>query len=316
MTIVHEYENVTFVSTKGRRNERLITAGIVASATVTSGSDTLTSVVIAAGAAAVGQNITGSGIPDNTTILAVGSGTIQMSQNATATSTSVAVQSTSRTSLVGEYLFGRDAATSKINLCGGVAPIIVGAPTYAARYATFDQNNWFDTNLPDTQELTMLQVSAIPSGTQAYLMGNYNNSNGTDTTTFELTSGSLAAIACATDNTQQAFTSVTARTPRSEFTVKAVRTTGAADFVEKIDEYRGGVRVAGSTKTVTGKTRKVTTSANMAIGSARGSSGFAGTLQCVGAAIWSRHVPDTELLAVAAAISAKAAAFKQQAIAC
>jgi len=308
------YQGANFSASNLGRSERLISAGIVASASTTSGSNVLTNVTIATGTAAAGQTITGLGIPDGTTITnATTPGQLTISVNATATATGVTVQSTSRTGIVGEYLFGRDANTSKINLAGGPPLTFVGSPIFAPRSATLSQNNWADTSIYDSQELTMLIVCAVPTGTGAYFIGNYNNSNNTDTTTFELTSSLLSAITSANDNTQEAFTNVAARTPLTDYTIKAIRTTGAASFIAKIDEYRAGARMGGSSKTST-KTRKVTTSAAIAIGSARGSSGFAGTIQCAGAAIWSRALSDAEMVAEAAAITAKMAAWPQQAI--
>lgn len=60
-------------------------------ASTTSGSPSLTSVVCTTGALAVGESITGTGIPAGATVISVGSGIATLSANATATGSAVAL---------------------------------------------------------------------------------------------------------------------------------------------------------------------------------------------------------------------------------
>lgn len=218
-----------------------------------------------------------------------------------------------RDALVGEYLFGRDASTSRFNLTGGPNLAFVGSPVFSPRYALFSQTAWADTGLYDTADVTLLVVSSQVSQT-APLIGNYNGANSSDTTTFNLTGGDLQGFAVGTDNAAQTA-STRARTPVTDFTVKVLRVSGGANFAIRVDEFRQGAKVGGTAVT-TGKTRKVTTSQPFAIGSSRGASDFGGNVYVAGAAIWSRALTDSELLAEAAAISAKMAAWPQQSVVC
>jgi hypothetical protein len=64
------------------------TTSATASGSITANSNVMTGMAVSAGALVVGQFVGGTGIPAGTQILTIGSGTITMSQNATATTTS------------------------------------------------------------------------------------------------------------------------------------------------------------------------------------------------------------------------------------
>jgi len=208
-----------------------------------------------------------------------------------------------RTDLVGEYLFGRDVNTSVPNLANPDLPLIVhGTPTFDARAATLAQANWFDTQILDSQELTLLTVVAL-AGATAPLITNYDGANVTAVTSLHVSSNSIQGLACGTDNAQQVLSSRSMATPTTDFRIICMRTTGAANFVGRIDQFKAGVREGGTTTNST-KTRKVVTDKAFAIGSSRGSNGFAGATTVAAAAIWHGYLSDADLLAVAQEITA------------
>lgn len=218
-----------------------------------------------------------------------------------------------RAGLRGEYLFGRDTATSAFNLAGGQPLAFVGAPEFSPRYARFSQIAWADTGLFDTPEATLLVVSAEPTAS-APLITTFDGTNGGDATAFNVSGGNLQAYSVAADASVQTAQTA-ARVPLVEWTVKAMRISGGAAYSIVIDEYRQGARVGGVV-VATGKARKPCASAPFAIGSSRGSDGFKGDVFIAGAAIWSRGLSDAEVLAEAAAISAKMQAWPQQSVVC
>lgn len=221
-----------------------------------------------------------------------------------------------RANLVGEYAFGYNAVFSAINMADPTKPLtFAGGPTFASRYVTFDQTHWADTGLFDSQELTLVEVCAVDT-TTAPLITNFTGSNTTDLVHLNMGVTQMQAIVSDSTGTQQSPSqSYNAHTPKTDFSVKMLRATGSANFTIKNSEFRAGALVGTSTK-VTTATRKVSTSAALAIGSCRGSNSFAGTSRVAGAAIFQRCLSDAEALALSAALTVVMASWPQGPIAC
>jgi hypothetical protein len=221
-----------------------------------------------------------------------------------------------RANLVGEYVFGYNATFSGINMADPTKPLLfAGNPTFAARYVTLDQTRWADTGLYDSQELTLVEICTVDTST-APLITNFTGANTADTTHLSMGATQMAAIVCDSTGTQQTPSqSYNAHAPKTDFSVKMLRTTGSVNFTVKNSEFRTGALVGTSTK-VTAATRKVSASAAFAIGSCRGGSSFAGTSRVAAAAIFTRCLSDAEALALAASLSDTMAAWPQGPIVC
>lgn len=215
----------------------------------------------------------------------------------------IAWLSSMRDGLLGEYVLTRNNASAKLNPASAFAPqlSVVGVPDYGASIfagAGLSQNNWYDTNLRDTQELTLAVAFKAPAG-QSVLIGNFRGDNIPTNTSLLLQAGGVSGLVPATDGAQS--TDAVAVDASTAWTIAMLRATGSANFTIKVDLYRAGVRLGGLTK-ATGKTRLVDTTHSFAIGSARGTAGagtYNGSARYLLASVYGRAASDAEALQLA-----------------
>jgi hypothetical protein len=117
----NEQQTVTLKATKGTFSLALMTASGMGA--VSSGSNTVTGVTAGIGAFRVGDAISGIFIPSNTTITAVGAGTLTLSQNATGNSTTASLTATESTGAagIGTYASGSSEVTGVATTAGTFA---------------------------------------------------------------------------------------------------------------------------------------------------------------------------------------------------
>lgn len=203
-----------------------------------------------------------------------------------------------RTNLVGEFILGRDAATSTFNSASaGAAPATaVGTITYSDHYANPAGANFFSTPLTGATNLTMMAVVApgASAETEIYL----SSTNGADPNGFYLGNAAGAAMLSvinAAGTPQQVTLGATLAGPLTDFRAVAGRIGGTSSFSLEIDEFKGGVRVQANSSTATGS-RTVDTQ-TICIGSINGSSIWNSAKDTSAVLIWHRLLTDAELLA-------------------
>lgn len=196
-----------------------------------------------------------------------------------------------RNLLIGEYLFGRDDATSKLNSAAGQSNLIpYGPPTYGLDGfgtlfgARLNQTKWFDTQIASNLEMTIMVIArnwdwnAENKGLQ--LFGNFKGDNSSTTIgLFRSQAGVLSVNTPNSDGTVSATNGAAGSgVAGTTWTTFCARVGSGTGYAVKIDTMRNGAIVGTSTSTtIAGKTRAVGAGAvPLAIGSARGSTG-AGT---------------------------------------
>lgn len=215
----------------------------------------------------------------------------------------VAWLSSVRDGLLGEYVLTRNNASARLNPASAFAPqlSVVGAPDYGAEIfagAGLSPNNWYDTNLRDTQDLTLAVAFRAPVG-YSVLLGNFRGDNAQDNVSLVITPQGIVGVIPATDGAQS--TDAVAVDASTDWTIAVLRTTGAANYTIKVDIYRAGARLAGTVK-ATAKQRLVDATYSFAIGSARGTTGsniYNGSARYLFAAAYSRALSDDEALVMA-----------------
>lgn len=203
---------------------------------------------------------------------------------------------TNRTDLVGEYQFGASNSKSIFNSANSKPLLtVVGSPIYADNYVTLSQDNWFDTNLLDSQELTFMIVCS-GSTSQFNAFGNFNGSNTTDHVVLFSNVSGKAKVQATSNDASVPYVELTAVDTTSAFKALCGRTTGSSNYTIKADQFKDGALLSTIT-TKTTKTRKVQTTPTFAIGSSRGSATLSGTLNYAAVLVWNRCLSDAELLA-------------------
>lgn len=199
-----------------------------------------------------------------------------------------------RTNLVGEYLFGRNFNTSKPNSAAPANPLsTVGTHTYGTRKVTMSgASNRLELNVPDAQELTVLVIASAANNCQ--FLGSFNGSNSTDCAALLRPTGGIQGQVAAADNTAVTTTAIAVSGTASEPRGVAMRTTGSADFVIKVDQFKAGARINGVSEPKAGKTRKVSSN-TFRIGAP--TTFYIGSFDTYAALIWHRALGDVELLA-------------------
>ncbi len=83
-------------------------------------------------------------------------------------------------SLLGYWLMGEDAVTSRENLKTGALGSFIGGPTFTTNKVTLGPTKYFDTGITMADDYTMMAVGTLPSsaGQTAILCGNYQTSGG------------------------------------------------------------------------------------------------------------------------------------------
>ncbi|MFG1246809.1 hypothetical protein [Xanthobacter flavus] len=201
-----------------------------------------------------------------------------------------------RTNLVGEFFFGRDAATSIINMANASLPLSAPTATYGARSATITGAGvYFETGIADAQELTILAVGSFQNAS-SQIVGSYTATNAADTCALLHPSGGFSGQVPASDGTAQGTATLSPYSPLTTVRALALRTTGSADFAIKVDQFRAGARLNGLSETKTGKTRK-TSAQTFRIGAPASGSTYVAEQSPSAVAIWHRSMTDAELLA-------------------
>lgn len=200
---------------------------------------------------------------------------------------------TERDGLVGEYLFGFNAAASVVNPPGANMSVI-GTPTYSANLANVGQLNYFDTGILEPDEFTFLIFSDGDRDVSSVLVGNFNGSNSATSCCLYRNGSSFTGFSPATDSTT-VTAAATNSLAEADQRAYAMRSIGTTDFSVTVDEFKAGVRSGGATTTST-KTRRANAS-SLVLGSSRGSATFPGPHPMYAALIWSRALSDAELLA-------------------
>lgn len=208
-----------------------------------------------------------------------------------------------RNGLTGEYVLTRNNTSSKVNPASAFAPqlTINGAPDYGVSIfagAGLSQDNWYDTGLRDSQELTLAVAFKAPIGSSV-LFGNFNGGNAPLNTSLLFLGGSVAGLASSTGESVQ--TDPVAVDASADWTIAMMRTTGTDDFTVKVDLFKAGARIGGNVKAAV-SARRVDTTVPFAIGSARGTDGlgsYNGSARYLLAAAYSRALSDDEALVMA-----------------
>jgi hypothetical protein len=202
-----------------------------------------------------------------------------------------------RTSLAGEFIFGRDAATSTFNSATvSAAPATaVGSLTYSDHYANPAGVNFFSTAITGAANLTMMVVVApgATATTEIYL----SSTDGTGTNGFYLGNQNGEAFFSVINGAgaqQKVTLAAPLAAPLTEFRAIAGRIGGTSSFTLEVDEFKAGARLQAASATATG-TRTVD-SQTFCVGSINGSTVFNSPKDTAAVLIWHRLLTDAELL--------------------
>jgi hypothetical protein len=213
-----------------------------------------------------------------------------------------------RAGLTAELQFGRDMATSRINLANPNSPgSWTGAPTFPApRLARVGDADYLTIGAIDNAELTVIVAVEIPGAPAAggALLGNYSVPG--DFFQFGYKAGAgLRALVPST--AAEGYEQAALGTVPFGVSIFALRTTGAAAFTAKLDHFKGGDHIDGSAM-VSANNRRVS-QLPLRIGGSTTGAYMAGSTNIHGVAVYSgRCMSDAELLAEVRAITALAAA--------
>jgi hypothetical protein len=203
-----------------------------------------------------------------------------------------------RTNLVGEFIFGRDAATSTYNSAtSSSAPAsAVGTLTYSDHYANPAGANFFSTSITGATNLTMLSIVApgVSAETEIY----FSSTDGAGTNGFYLGNqggDAFISVINSAGAQQKATLGAVLAAPLSEFRAIAGRIGGTTSFTLEVDEFKGGARLQAASATATGS--RVVDSQTICIGSLNGSAVFNSAKDTSAVLIWHRLLTDAELLA-------------------
>jgi hypothetical protein len=160
---------------------------------------------------------------------------------------------TNRAALVGEFLLGRNIATSRVNSAGAGAngsEVLVGnpiAPVYGDHQLELGNGAMLDTAVPATDAMTCLVAcTGDVSSAQVFLGASVAASGRLNL----LTGG--ASVVATLGNSNLALPGALSG-PAADFRVLVARLGGtAAGSPAAIDEYRAGVRVQGAKTTLAG----------------------------------------------------------------
>jgi hypothetical protein len=209
---------------------------------------------------------------------------------------------TNRTGLVGEYLFGRNRATSLVNgVDGGTIPSVpVADPTYGDHVASMDAsaNKYINSGLSDADKITIAVVCAFPAS--AYVNRTLAGFGvGKSLNIYSGPSSSFGLATQATDATQPACGLPAAPTaPLTDPRMIVSRVDGPTNFSLNIDEYKNGGRTQGSGLVTTVKNRLAEATTKLSFGSLPSTGSFALGFDEVAALVWHRYLSDAEVLAM------------------
>lgn len=204
-----------------------------------------------------------------------------------------------RASLMGEFILGRNQATSIFNSAYDGAPnaVAFGTLTYSDHYANPAGANYFRTPIASAENMTMLAVVAPGSAATSEIYvasssGNGNNgfflAGGLSTTRAGL------SVTTSAGSAQQVLLDNNQSNPLTEFRAIAGRVGGLSNWSMEIDEFKGGQRVQTKSSTATG-TRTVDSQV-FCVGSIGGSATFNSAKDTAAILFWHRLLTDQELL--------------------
>lgn len=204
-----------------------------------------------------------------------------------------------RTNLMGEFILGRNQATSIFNSAYDGAPnaVAFGTLTYSDHYANPAGANYFRTPIQTAQNMTMLAV--VAPGATATSEIYVSSSSGNGSNGYFLAGGlstTKAGLSTTTSAgaTQQVLLVGDQSTPLTDFRAIAGRIGGLSNWSLEIDEFKGGQRVQSNASTATG-TRTVDSQV-FCIGSIGGSATFNSAKDTAAVLLWHRLLTDQELL--------------------
>jgi hypothetical protein len=202
-----------------------------------------------------------------------------------------------RTNLKGEFLLGRDFATSKFNSAYDGAPAAVagGAPTYGTHKVTVDGTNYLDTLIGDNADITIAVVTTNNAGITTFLATPFGTAGG-QLALFRSGAGLQANMQVT--NAANSATGLIATTPGSittpitDFRMLSGRVSGLVNPSIKVDEFKGGARVQGAS--VAGSATRQLTDKTIRLA---GLSAIPGAIDQTAVLIWHEMLSDAALLA-------------------
>lgn len=203
---------------------------------------------------------------------------------------------TDRASLMGEFLLGRDEATTVFNSAYEGAPpgTMVGAPTYGDHRITgCDQTNYLNTGITDAANISILAIYSPGGAVTGDGVFGTGGVSGAQIAGF--VNGANLQLQCATSGNSTTGLSVTCTAPGtnlSDYRGLAGRIGGTVNPTLKIDDFKDGARVTGGS--ATGSATRGIDTRNIRIGTWGSSSGL---VDVAAALIWHRLLTDAEMLA-------------------
>lgn len=202
-----------------------------------------------------------------------------------------------RTGLVGEYIFGRNRATSLINgVDGGITPTVNVDPTYGDHRASVDAatSKYFNTLVADADDLTLALVLAYPANAYASRTL-FGTGVGHKLNMYATASPGVRLQVVATDATAPEAVLAAPQAPLTDFRMLTGRINGPTNISLEVDEFKGGERVQ-NVLVETVKSR-VPDTTPIAIGTLLNTTTYALGYDVAAALIWHRTLSDAELLA-------------------
>lgn len=205
-----------------------------------------------------------------------------------------------RASLKGEFIFGRDIATSCVNSAYDDAPdaVVIGSPTLGDHTAALAGTNYIDTRVSDNLALTVMVISSPgaslenevyfaseQNGVPQAVLLSYNGSPNVIVQGYSA-SGILLTPGIAMPG------SLTA--PLTDYRAVTFRTDQAVNPTFKIDEFKAGIRTQGASTAQTGT--RAAAIKTLAIGSLKNAT-FTDVNNVCAVLIWHSHLSDADLLA-------------------
>jgi hypothetical protein len=205
---------------------------------------------------------------------------------------------TDRTNLVGEYIFGRNEATTIFNSAtpGSPTASVIGTLTYGDHFVDAAGANYIATNLQNNANLTFMVIVAhgAAATTELYL----SSTNGAQANGFYLgnQSGQASFFLANSSGGGNAVTLPNiVSSPLTDFRALCGRASGTTTYTLEIDEFKNGSLVQNASMTATGS--RVVGTQVINIGTLDGSTIWNSPKNTAAALIWHRLLSDAELLA-------------------
>lgn len=205
---------------------------------------------------------------------------------------------TDRTNLVGEFIFGRDEATTIFNSAtpGAATASVVGTLTYSNHFINPAGVNYVATTIQNAVSFTVMVIVAhgVDATTELYL----SSTNGAQANGFYLgnQSGQPNFFLANSSGGGNAVTLPNnVASPLADFRALCGRASGTTTYTLEIDEFKGGALIQNASMTAVGSRTVGTQVIN--IGSLDGSTIWNSPKNTSAVLIWHRLLTDAELLA-------------------